>query len=936
MKVRICACAIAIIALAPWYGARGGIVSPRGGGPYPEPYRELKAGAKDAFTLGRAWRTRLGRQRAGEMPYRAAARTPLLEPQRALSGRLAVPVVLGAYAEITSPPVTNAALDRLLFTGPWTPGTMKQYWSEVSFGLLEVTGSVYDWVQLPKSEAYYTGGVYQGLYPGYSRTGELIRTILDARDAEIDFGLFDNDGPDGVPNSGDDDGFVDVLLVFHPTYGAECDNTARMWSHSWRYSSWPESGGAPYLTNDAAAGGGVIRIDDYIIVPAVSCATGMIEIGVVCHEIGHALGLPDLYDYNGGGSGIGFWSLMGTGNWNTPSSPAHLDVWCREQLGWLNPVEIDWRPRSFTLRPIETHADAVKLPLPTRRFARRAYGIGATGLVCGYLGVEAGERGWPGGEGYGNGWRESMIREFAVDASRPVTLRYDVSIDAEIGFDFGMLVVERGGTADTIARYTGAFTRNETIDLGARLPAGDCTFTLRFLFTSDESWSDEDGIHDSRGGYSFTIDNVRITGGGLDYAADFEVDAGGWRFDGEPAEYFIVENRRRFGFDGNAKGQGMLVYHAESSIALTRMGNSGGASNAQCRGLVVEEADGQSNLLAPSYQGGNYGDAGDPFPGSTDNRSFGPSTTPRSHTNGGVPSPVSIRDIAIGSAGSVSATFVGGMTAPTLAGVSPGTIDKLHGGEALLDVRGGSILYGARCALAHGADTAAASAVAWLGENRILAAVPVDGLYAGEWDVVVTSGDGRIVSLSRAVTVISVYRTASVSEGRADLLVSWELEPFDGVRGCLLYRSRSGGDFAPVSPDTLRGENGAFLYRDELVVLGEEYSYRIVTFIDGGIEEPYTLWGPFRIGVVPYVQSYPNPFNAGTTIRFYVPEDGRVEIDVYDVSGKRVDRVVSRELPRGARELPWNPGARGLGAGVYFCVFRSGGATRTAKMIYVP
>ena len=38
----------------------------------------------------------------------------------------------------------------------------------------------------------------------------------------IDWGLYDNDGPDGMPNSGDDDGFVDVLSVLHPQRGGEC------------------------------------------------------------------------------------------------------------------------------------------------------------------------------------------------------------------------------------------------------------------------------------------------------------------------------------------------------------------------------------------------------------------------------------------------------------------------------------------------------------------------------------------------------------------------------------------------------------------------------------------------------------------------------------------------------------------------------------------
>ena len=50
-----------------------------------------------------------------------------------------------------------------------------------------------------------------------------METLEELDDGTIDWGQFDNDGPDGIPNSGDDDGFVDVLAVMHPTPGlASC------------------------------------------------------------------------------------------------------------------------------------------------------------------------------------------------------------------------------------------------------------------------------------------------------------------------------------------------------------------------------------------------------------------------------------------------------------------------------------------------------------------------------------------------------------------------------------------------------------------------------------------------------------------------------------------------------------------------------------------
>ena len=148
-----------------------------------------------------------------------------------------------------------------------------------------------------------------------------------------------------MPNSGDDDGFVDFIGIVHPEVGAEAGAGAgtNIWSHRWVLSGW---GAGTYTTGDARAGGGNIRVNDYTIMPALSNSTTMIEIGVFCHEFGHAFGLPDLYDTNsdnGSSSGIGWWGLMGSGNWNSPTHPAHMSPWAKAELGWITPIDEERR-----------------------------------------------------------------------------------------------------------------------------------------------------------------------------------------------------------------------------------------------------------------------------------------------------------------------------------------------------------------------------------------------------------------------------------------------------------------------------------------------------------------------------------------------------------------------------------------------------------------
>lgn len=66
--------------------------------------------------------------------------------------------------------------------------------------------------------------------------------------------------------------------------------------------------------------------------------------GVLCHQFGHILGLPSLFDNdssNGSSQGIGNWGLMGTGIWNASGYvPAQVSAWCRAYLGWETPITI--------------------------------------------------------------------------------------------------------------------------------------------------------------------------------------------------------------------------------------------------------------------------------------------------------------------------------------------------------------------------------------------------------------------------------------------------------------------------------------------------------------------------------------------------------------------------------------------------------------------
>ena len=80
-------------------------------------------------------------------------------------------------------------------------------------------------------------------------------------------------------------------------------------------------------------------------------------VGVLAHEYGHAMGLPELYDrtnildsrtdYPNHSAGIGYWGVMGRGangyvdKEGVPDGPAPMSAWSRIEVGWIAPEKVD-------------------------------------------------------------------------------------------------------------------------------------------------------------------------------------------------------------------------------------------------------------------------------------------------------------------------------------------------------------------------------------------------------------------------------------------------------------------------------------------------------------------------------------------------------------------------------------------------------------------
>src|SRR5512146_1850558 len=327
------------------------------------------AGLADAppyapMEFSRAWLAKVAQVRRRREELEASGRLDGMEPLEAarlgaaLSGTLRVLVVPVLYADENAPYSSEALAQRLFGQPQGDTVSYASYFDEVSGGLLHVTGNVTSWVHLAHPAGYYLSKEDYG-WGRFGRVRELRTEALSQIQSSVDLGQFDNDGPDGIPNSGDDDGFVDFIVF---VYALPCAVGADIRSGA----IWPHRGAMrPVPTHQPSKSGGEIQAADYVILPAVDPRTcGPMQVGVLAHETGHVLGLPDLYDYNGTSQGIGAWGLMGTGSHSAPYSPAHLGAWSKEQLGWVKEVWLRGDTTGLRIPPVETSRTVYRYDLP--------------------------------------------------------------------------------------------------------------------------------------------------------------------------------------------------------------------------------------------------------------------------------------------------------------------------------------------------------------------------------------------------------------------------------------------------------------------------------------------------------------------------------------------------------------------------------------------
>jgi len=117
-----------------------------------------------------------------------------------------------------------------------------------------------------------------------------------------------------------------------------------------------------------------------------------------------------------------------------------------------------------------------------------------------------------------------------------------------------------------------------------------------------------------------------------------------------------------------------------------------------------------------------------------------------------------------------------------------------------------------------------------------------------------------------------------------------------------------------------------------VVVAGEVTTHNIVMSTVSDSDEVAVALATGLVG------NYPNPFNPSTVVVFSLAKQGFVEIDVFNIKGERVKRLVNGLYGVGKHRVVWDGAddmGRGVGSGVYFYRLRAGGVVDVRKMLLV-
>ena len=214
-------------------------------------------------------------------------------------------------------------------------GSARDYFISQSMGQFTPKFDVVGPVKLPRVMAYY--GAETQMQNDMHPDDMVVDACQIAHDSlGVNFSQYDYN----------DDGAVDFVFIIYAGFG---QNYGASSNTIWPHMSTLQAQNV-YFSLDGK------DISRYACSCELNGKTGteLDGIGALCHEFGHVLGLPDMYNtYNSSRTQLGSWDVMDGGSYNNNSrTPPSYTAFERYSLGWMELTELDEPADSLTLPEI--------------------------------------------------------------------------------------------------------------------------------------------------------------------------------------------------------------------------------------------------------------------------------------------------------------------------------------------------------------------------------------------------------------------------------------------------------------------------------------------------------------------------------------------------------------------------------------------------------
>ena len=228
-------------------------------------------------------------------------------------------------------------------------GSVRQYFIDQSQGQFLPEFTIIGPVELDSVYAYYGEQDTVNVKVKDKHYSAFVKeSFTKALAKQSDWSDFDNN----------DDGKVDMCVIIFAGMGQNYTN-----SYGDKNTIWPQEIPASYTINGVTLSGCSSSCEMRPIAANDSVITDWQAdgIGVVVHEISHAIGLPDLYDTNYKAFGLDFWSIMDYGMYTRQSKyPVGYTAYEREFMGWQQ-TETITEPTTLRLSCFERGGKGYKL-----------------------------------------------------------------------------------------------------------------------------------------------------------------------------------------------------------------------------------------------------------------------------------------------------------------------------------------------------------------------------------------------------------------------------------------------------------------------------------------------------------------------------------------------------------------------------------------------